>query len=366
MSSTVADRDVGIPRRIVDLPSLTGMRWTAAFLVFGVHLHVIEYFAPGWAASVIRFLFAPGAVGVSFFFILSGFVLMWASPDPVGWLRFCRRRFARVYPLHAVTAVFALLLAFVTARNELPQPLVVLANLTLLQSWIPDFTVVQGLNSVSWTLSCEAFFYAVFPLLGAVIGRRGPGALLAVAGAAWALTTLGPAAGRLFASAEAVTLFFHWNPLARLPEFVFGIALACLVRSNPAGVRLPLLWTAAGVTTIAGYLTVKHVPEVYGYAACTMLGFGLVLVAAALADSRGSWTPWRHRLAVKLGELSFAFYLIHILVIRVFEAVVGYHPKLGTGPGAALTAATFTLALTSAWLLHRFVEGPARRLLLRL
>src|ERR687894_524914 len=59
------------------LPSLTGLRFVAAFLVFGFHLHVAHLLDEGVAGTVMELVFGQGAVGVSFFFILSGFVLTW-------------------------------------------------------------------------------------------------------------------------------------------------------------------------------------------------------------------------------------------------------------------------------------------------
>jgi peptidoglycan/LPS O-acetylase OafA/YrhL len=40
-----------------------------------------------------------------------------------------------------------------------------LANVSLLHAWLPKMSVYFGLNSVTWSLSCELFFYLVFPLL---------------------------------------------------------------------------------------------------------------------------------------------------------------------------------------------------------
>ncbi|HWS33871.1 MAG TPA: acyltransferase family protein, partial [Actinoplanes sp.] len=120
-----------------NLPSLTGLRWIAALLVFGYHLNVVEFFGPGVTDSVVNAVFHQGSAGVSFFFVLSGFILMWSSPRTPK-ARFWYRRFARVYPLHAVTAVLALVFLVLWKPQEMPTPLAGIANLTLTQSWFPD------------------------------------------------------------------------------------------------------------------------------------------------------------------------------------------------------------------------------------
>jgi peptidoglycan/LPS O-acetylase OafA/YrhL len=354
---------------VKDLPALTGMRWVAAFLVFGYHLWVIELFAPTQAgATILRWLFQPGSVGVSFFVILSGVVLMWSSPTPT-CRRFWWRRFARVYPLHLATAGIVVLLLWTGILGNHMSWGAAAANLLLVQSWSPDITYVQSLNTVSWTLSCEAFFYLLFPLIThAFAGPRRRGlTAAAVAAAAAAVATLGPLAGHLVADPETVAWFFHWNPLGRLPEFVLGVALAVLVRVGHRRQSLPLraLWAAAAILTIAGYLLAPATPEALRTAACTLPGFALVLVAAALSDLEGRPTLWRHPVLVRLGEMSFAFYLIHLIVIRVQEVVVGYHPRLGNGPAFALATSTLAVSVAAAWLLHEYVERPARTLLLR-
>jgi peptidoglycan/LPS O-acetylase OafA/YrhL len=345
------------------LPSLTGLRWVAAFLVFGFHLCLVEYFSPGPEARLITAVFQPGSVGVSFFFILSGFVLMWACPR-TGFRKFWWRRFARVYPLHIATVLLVLILLLTYKPWELPSPWVAAANVLLVQAWSPELSYLQSLNTVSWTLSVEAFFYLLFPLIALGMTRLGRRGVVAVGAGAWAITTFGPFVGRLVASREAVDWFFHWTPAGRLPEFVTGISLALLVRAwRPARIRP--LWCAAGVLTVGGYFLSTHVPSPWGYAACTLPGFALLLFTAAVADLDQRWTPWRNRTMVRLGEWSFAFYLVHLLVVRLFESTIGYHPRFPPGKGVLLALATFVLSLGAAWLLHAAVERPARIVLLR-
>src|SRR5690349_24005788 len=85
------------------LSSLTGLRFAAALLVFGVHAYS---FIPvgGFAHDLGHVLLDPGDLGVSFFFVLSGFVLTWAargeSARPLG--RFFAGRVLRIYPAYVV------------------------------------------------------------------------------------------------------------------------------------------------------------------------------------------------------------------------------------------------------------------------
>jgi peptidoglycan/LPS O-acetylase OafA/YrhL len=336
------------------LPSLTGMRWLAAALVFGFHVHLAEYFGGPRTTAVIHTLFGAGSAGVSFFFILSGFVLAWSVRVGDDSRRFWRRRLARVYPLHAVTAVLALVVGLTLAHGTIPTAREATLNALLVHPWSPVPHDSQTLNPVSWSLGCEAFFYALFPLLFVAVRRmRVRGLYLTGALSIVAVVVI---------SVVATAGSSHFYPLARLPEFVLGVVLACLVRRGA--------WRGPGlkvsvVVLAAGYLAAAFAPGMLQYATCTIIGFTLVIPAAAVADLRHGGTWLGQPLMVKLGELSFAFYMVHLLVIRVGENVYTRHPNLPLLPGLALAVAVFAAALGLAWLLYELVERPARKLLVR-
>ncbi|HEX6967922.1 MAG TPA: acyltransferase [Micromonosporaceae bacterium] len=335
------------------LPALTGMRWLAAALVFAFHICVVEYFDRSVEDTILRPLFGSGDTGVSFFFILSGFVLAWSARPGDRPVRFWRRRLARVYPLHLVTALLALLLAVTVWPETDLSALQIVSNLLLVHSWNPDYHYSQSLNPVSWSLACEAFFYGLFPLLMPMVRRLRPGSLYAVG--------LGCVVAVVLVPLVAGGTWVHFVPAARLPEFVLGIVLAELVRGGHW--RGPGLGVSCGVLLI-GYAAAEWVPPVLGFAACTVLGFALVIPAAATAELRGRVTWLAHPVMVRLGELSFAFYMIHIIVMRTGESLFTPHPQLATLPALGATAAAFTVSLALSWALYVLVERPARRFLL--
>jgi peptidoglycan/LPS O-acetylase OafA/YrhL len=340
-----------------NLPSLTGLRWLAALLVFGHHSSAADYFGQGGMRQVVDMVFAQAAVGVSFFFILSGFVLMWSgsrAPARTFWYR----RFARVYPLHAVTALLALGFLLAWRPHEAPA-LAGLANVTLIHAWIPDEAFYQSLNTVSWTLSCEAFFYLTFPLICRAVIRLAVRGAAVLAGGALVLIVGAPLLTETLAGVESADWIFHWTPIGRSPEFLLGVALARLVQLTRHRLveHTRVLWLAAIAAAAVGYVNAYQAPPVMRYAACTALGFGLILIAAASSDLRGDKLLWSRPAAVKLGELSFGFYLVHVLVIRAFD-------ELGSGPPVTLGALAFAVSLLVAWLLHESVEKPARIALL--
>lgn len=350
MTATLVTRPAREARSGGQLRSLTGLRWAAALVVFVYHVRNFGYFA-GRSGTLVDWVFGAGDIGVSFFFVLSGFVLAYSARPGDTARRFWLRRFARIYPLHLVTALAALSIA--SSWPAPPERGGTTVNLLLISSWWRTHT--QAVNPVSWSLTCEAFFYAGFPLLFVLVRRVArPGAIAALLGLAVAATVAVP----WLSLAAGVQRDLRFYPPARLPEFVVGVLLARLVATGRwSGPRLP----AAAVLLALGYAASRFVLPDYEYAACTVIGVAAVIAAAARRDLDGRPSLWSTPLLVRLGELSFAFYLVHILVMRTAQAIPAAQP----GAGIGLTCAVFAVSLGLACALNEFVEVPARRYLVR-
>ena len=147
------------------LDALTSLRFFAAAMIVVAHAHPL-FGSLGIANA------APLGQGVSFFFVLSGFILAYNYPELEGRKavrRFWLARFARVWPLHAVMLLLWIALIFNFDRHSYFPGVEGLArlgaNLLLLQAWVPLSLWSLSFNGVAWSLSAEFFFYAVFPFL---------------------------------------------------------------------------------------------------------------------------------------------------------------------------------------------------------
>ena len=357
----------------IDLPALTSLRFVAAAMIFVFHLR--EFQPSPWLYRI-----APGMFhGVSFFFVLSGFVLTHAyGREPLAWRRFYRARIARIAPLHlACLGLLLIALPWPAARGQNLGPAAALAALalkaTMLDSWVPMRAILSSWNSVSWSISAEMAFYAAFPLLLPAMIRRPLTTLAAVAVVSLGVLAAGVAAGApVFApDGEVVTLvnlgaFF---PPARLFEFALGMAACLFWRGWALPARLSVAaWTAieaAALAATALWLMALVPPLVTGAQGVAFVWlrasgscgvFAALLVAMAGGKGRlGRALAWRPFVA--LGEASFAFYLVHVIVMRALRFDFGARP-------GALAALALSLAL--AFLLHEAVEKPMRRRLLAL
>lgn len=324
-----------------DLPSLTSLRAAAALLVFVFHVS-------RW--DVVRIpMAAVGDTGVAFFFVLSGFLLTWGYSRQVDARRFYVRRFARIFPSHVAMWLVAFLVPVTAFSIDWSTAAV---NLPLLQAWVPVDRYVFGVNGVTWSLSCEVAFYAAFPLALGFLGRRSVRAAWAVAGGAFAVTGAFAVAVSLPGVTHWLTLIGFANPVVRLPEFLLGIAAALAVRSGwrPS-------WQLAAMIAIPcllGFALIHDRPARDVWLAPLFL---LVIVLAAGRDCAPGRTWLAAPSLVYAGKVSFAFYLVHELVILNLRHYLG--------AGALAAAAALFVSAAAAVALHHAVELPAQARLVR-
>jgi peptidoglycan/LPS O-acetylase OafA/YrhL len=337
------------------LPSLLGLRFAAALAVFSFHIYAQNVIAEAGEGAVAQRFAGHAAAWLAFFFILSGFVLTWSAKPGRTARSIWRRRMMRIFPNHVVmwlVVAFGIVLigqATLSVATFTP-------GLVLLQAWVPRPDVYFALNTPAWSLSCEVAFYVALPLLLRLVGRIPQGRL----GAAAVALVLGTVAVSLLALAlpSDVRDWFVWIfPGSRLLEFVLGMVLARIVQ---AGRGLDIRLGPAAACVVVGFFSFPYVPAPFAFAVCVVVPLALLIVAVARSDLRGTWSPLRSNTMLWLGELAFAFYLVHQIVIRgVHKLLDGPEWSLSSGP--AIVLAMLAASLIASWLLNRIVERPMVR-----
>ena len=300
------------------IDQLTGLRFVAALLVFTSHFK----WENSW--NIVGKMAEQGSIGVSFFFVLSGFVISYSygwrlRSGDISRAKYFSLRFARLWPLHFLTGLpFA---AFLVWKGWLSLPNYSV-NLLFLQSWVPSTDWHYAYNGPSWSLSNEMFFYAAFMGL-VMLGSRQKlwlyGGLVVLVASAMAFVYTYIPNLNVGGNLPLSEWMFYIFPLFRLDEFLLGMIIFDLWRAGKiraaalSHATIPLLFAAM-------YFGAKFVAEPFLYHLYYTPFVALLLVSFLDGTSR----PIRFfssRIAVLLGEASFAFYLIHKPLIDIGEKV---------------------------------------------
>jgi peptidoglycan/LPS O-acetylase OafA/YrhL len=308
-----------------------------------------------------------GFVGVTCFFVISGFVLAWSATPEASAPGFWRRRFAKIYPLLLLSNVVDLLITWFTGNQPMPSAGTMIANLFVVQAWLPGSDLPLQMNQVTWSLSCEVFFYLCFPFIFAWLSRLTTGALkiLTVGLVFWpgliyfGATLVAPSAMQEPGFGSQLLYFF---PLTRISEFAIGITAALLVK-RAAWRGIPV--AAAIPVVVLAYLGgIPLLPELSENApilgAAMVPVFVLLIVSLANADLTGSFSPMRDKVSVLLGNSSYALYLFHLFVAQSLSSSLGWGNSWQILSNVVTIVVFCTLV---AWLLHQLVERPMQRLL---
>jgi peptidoglycan/LPS O-acetylase OafA/YrhL len=359
------------------IPALTGVRALAAFLVF-FHHHPTDLLEVGPLK-----LWLEMHVGVSIFFVLSGFLITWRydqrGAQKESFLRgYFVNRFARIYPLYFILVVLTMLIGRVHSLSAW------LLNLTI-------FTNFEAGIAQAWSLRVEECFYLSAPLI--YLGWRRNPALPLAAGAA-VLAALYP-----FSKLPAAEGFlgpphylFLYTFFGRFFEFYVGIWLAKRVARSKltagSSGRLPFL-TLTGIFGIAGiivaladvYRTAQ--PKTHFYGVQYPAGLALNNLVLPLFIAAFFWGLIRERTLVRrilssraaglLGRSSYAFYLIHMgsllnYVLAGLVAVAGVFGIAAKAHAAALlgnVGVVFLLVTLLSIALYLGIESPANRFIRR-
>ena len=293
-----------------------------------------------------------GFTGMSFFFVLSGFVLTISHWErPIVFSDFIVNWAARLVPAFAV----AFLISYSAYATDAPWPATamnLLANATLTQAWFPSLSEM-GLNRGSWSISVEMFFYLLFPILSLFLARHVTDHRKAIAWllALWLISFLPGLLQRAMPQPGTMWIYYSFPPF-RLSEFVGGIVLAIVWKRRLFEARQSLL-ILSGVGYVASCFAglSSHNLTILN---ATAVPFVLAIIYYT-AERRPRWLEFRP--LVYLGEVSYGIYIYGFVTIPM-----AMWPLLHRGlPGAIVLAVGLFSTIALASISFHFVEQPARR-----
>ena len=350
------------------LNALTGLRIFAAINIVLFHFSDPRWF--GFLAPVVN----AGFASVSFFILLSGFVLAYnyaerARAGELDKMRFWEARFTRLYPIYLLSLLLSwrmVRLEYAAHTHAMFWTGMVLTPL-LLQGWIPS--IATFLNTPAWTMSAESFYYLLFPWMARWKRPTSVVRHLAVMGGVWMLGLV-PGTLYIVLNPDGIAHPDRWSwgpwlqalkytPLPHLASFVFGVLLASVDEMIGRTSRLRLILGIFGFAATFCVLELgSWVPYAFIHDGLLMPLFGCMILGLAgnnpLASALGS------RPLVFVGEASYCLYLLHFNLWNLIHdshvlerlGLVRYDPWI-----------SYVLLIAMAVVALHLVERPAQRLL---
>ena len=331
--------------------ALTATRAFAAFLVFIFHFgHYVYVFYQGQ-----RF-FYYGNLAVSYFFVLSGFVLYISYVDiNFRYFDFLKKRIARIAPAYFLAiGLFMIVYLFVyhAAYNVVVTRQIVYSAL-FIQAYFTDYALT--LNTAAWSISAEMLFYLSFPFL--LLLQKKSARLFVLLTILVYLVTQG-----LFfiyfkrnPVLESNWNFFLYNPIMHINQFMIGMVGGYIFNKvGPAAKKyafLPFILFCVIVVLIL----IKPVVIFYevGFIAPV---FMLFIISTAIANPKFlNFKPF-----VFLGEISYGIY---ILQFPIKELAGNYEPLARHFTEQQYFFVTFGLLVIAATISYYLVERPLRRII---
>ena len=367
-------------------PAVDGCRALAAFGVVLTHVGLQSGYT--FINPELGRFFARAEVGVSIFFVLSGFLLYRPflvrrfAGQPQGDVgMYTRRRFLRIFPAYWVALT---IVAFVLRAPPFQEPHSIVAHYLLLQIYDPS-QVIFGPIDQSWSLATELSFYLFLPCWAWLLARRRrtPEAQLKLETITLAAMWVGSVGLNLGVIAMGISSgrmgqVGTWLPF-RLYEFVLGMGLAVASAwMAHRGTKLPVRWSGTPFTlaswglggllfvfmsTRMGFpLTLEFSPlQALGLRMMySVIGLLVVLPVVLGRQDRGlAQTLFANRVAVWLGLISYGVYIWHKAWMNKYLEWTDQLPLQASFKGMML--ATVVLSIAAGAVSWYLIERPLMR-----
>ena len=310
-------------KRVNYFPALSGIRAIAAYMVF---IHHKNPFSVEVFGNVIHNFFAEFHVGVTIFFVLSGFLIAnrYFEYDNFNYKSYLIKRFARIYPMYFIlTTITFIFFAKFQLQSSFDDFKIYLTNITFIRGYFDDLKfsgIPQG-----WSLSVEEFFYFAAPLFFLLIKKNKTYLIIIpfftiILGILFVNTF---SSNSNFGLMNNYNFMFDFTIFGRITEFFIGISLYIVIKKNlnfPKfinftifGLILMFFWililsfikpeNGFGTDVIFGKIINTFLLPLFGIAP---LFYGLVKEKTIFSECLSS------KLFQLLGKSSYVFYLIHL------------------------------------------------------
>jgi len=265
--------------------------------------HAARHLNKAYGLPLLMGAFQFGHAGVDFFFVISGFIILFVHYRDIGTParlgHYAGRRFTRVMPTYWIALALTIAMTAAGGRYGFPRSHELLWSALLLPSW------TEPLLGVAWTLQYEIVFYAVFAIL---IVSRTAGLLALSLWLAWIVIGL--------------TLRVSFNIPPSLYgiynlEFFFGMAVAYWLANHRVG--RPRWVLLAGLASFALACAAENAQLLDGYSGWARLAYGLpgALILLGIVEAERQHLLVVPRALRILGSASYSVYLFQFIFIGI-------------------------------------------------
>lgn len=287
------------------LHGLTIFRFVAAGYVFLFHCNSrLPLDMPDWMRLVVN----NGAIGMSFFFVLSGFVMAWSSRNGIR-SDYIKARIMRIYPAYFLMGV--LTIPFLVDKDPRGIASGLALFITGTQAWIPQAFSFWNFSG-SWSVSTELFFYLVFPIIFPLIMAKPIRSLVI----AFAITSATVPITMIFSDKYTFPLYYS-VPIYRLAEFICGVAIGVIFFKynyifSKKWLFLSLLISIYALLFLSPEHNRGYTQNNLTTVSMTMLLI-YVLASSNIVKNKITIIP------IYLGKISYSFYLMQLPIMFFFD-----------------------------------------------
>ncbi|MEB4781444.1 acyltransferase [Paenibacillus jamilae] len=333
------------------------------FSFLGIFLLHVNIWAPTQSSTA--------AFGVSFFIVLSGFLLSLHYYDKVeeiplkirNCLSFAKQKISKIYLLHIITFIIAVILSIdslqmTSSLNILDFIKRAIVNIFLVQTWIPDPKYYYSFNAVSWYLSLSAFLYFMTIPLLKVIRKYMESKTIRIASIASIVIFQLLYSMFIAKHAENIGYFTYIFPIFRVFDFFAGCILGSIFleirldnKSKYNKVRCTIFEALSIVAVFIGIILNPIVPLSMKNSVC-WLPITLIVIFIFSFEYGFISKAISNKFIIHLGNISAELFLIHQLVIN-FMIKTGSFSFL---PTYLLPFVAFIISIAVSELFHKFLN----------
>lgn len=354
----------------MNFPQLTFTRFAGAILV--VMFHFANDKQVVLRLGVLSSIISIGPSFISYFFLLSGFILVVVNekyvrlrefPHPyMFWLR----RFARIYPMYFLTCVLSVL-RYKQTHGILPSVKILMTNLLMCQAWIPfeNFAI----NFPDWSLSCEAFLYLLFPFILRKLFLLSTRLIIIISLSTYVINLLihillvnwGISTGYINPGHWYHDFVFH-IPIMHLSTFIIGISFGIILVRNIKVLVSQSIWGwLAGLGAVLWFwMVITRQPWIIYNHNGLFVPLYLMIMTGLCVSSGWLIKLLASKPMVWLGEISYGIYLLQ-LPLYYFVHLPGLPKLFGLYPASLYIY--FPLLIITAGVFKFLVETPANRII---